>query len=233
MHWTYRSITGQTISNHIMSNLRALSPEVCLQGSTWSDLQSIHEADYQIGVWQRELSPELQHEAADLVQKELEPFRFSGTLDQLAKELPQYFILSSSSLSTSLQDDLFQLANQFRALSGAGEIRLFFGRVTGDMCRRFHTDIVSLRLLCTYYGPGTLWAPPGIVNEKYLNRGDNVQMISDEAGIQQLAVGEVGLLKGALHEQSRFGAVLHRSPSIEEFGLARLLLRVDTPSVLD
>ena len=216
-----------------MSNLLTLSPQTCLQGTTWSDLQAIHEADYQIGIWQRELSPELQREAADLVQKELEPFRFNGTLDQLAQELPQYFIFSADGLSTSLQDDVFQLATQFSALSGAEEIRLFFGRVTGDMCRRFHTDIVSLRLLCTYYGPGTLWASPEIVNEKYLNRGDNVQMISDEAGVQQLAVGEVGLFKGALHEQSRFGAVLHRSPSIEEFGLARLLLLVDTRSFLD
>lgn len=44
--------------------------------------------------------------------------------------------------------------------------------------------------------------------------------------IQQAGTGDIVILKGALYPDGH--AIMHRSPTIEEMGAARLLLRIDT-----
>ena len=41
-----------------------------------------------------------------------------------------------------------------------------------------------------------------------------------------LTIGDIVILKGALYPESK--AIIHRSPTIEETGKKRLLLRIDT-----
>jgi len=50
----------------------------------------------------------------------------------------------------------------------------------------------------------------------------------NEKNIQQAKTGAVILLKGALYPKKGTNAIVHRSPTIEESGERRLLLRVDT-----
>lgn len=206
---------------------------VCFQTENQCDLQAIHQPDYQIGVWKRRLTPALEMEAEVLAHRDFEAFHFSGSCDNLLTELATFSDDYRLSFSKTLQTDIHQLARWFATLLGTSSVRVLFGRITGDMCQRFHTDIVNLRLLCTYYGPGTLWAEPTAIEEKHVVRGTNEQMIKDPGGIHQVSTGYVALLKGALHEQSQLGGVLHRSPSIQEFGLNRLLLRIDGSRFLD
>jgi len=208
-------------------------PSVELRSEERADLQAIHEAKYQIGIWERTLSSTLNGETATLAQKYFDAFQFLGNCDDLATALCTFSEKYHLHLSATLQQDVVQLAKWFVMLVNVPNVRVLFGRVTGDMCQRFHTDIVRLRLLCTYHGPGTLWAEPDAIEEKHIARGINEQMIKNENGIHQVATGHVALLKGALHDYSQFGAVLHRSPSIEEFGLERLILRMDTNRLLD
>ena len=93
------------------------------------------------------------------------------------------------------------------------------------MCRKFHTDVNDLRMLCTYVGQGTLWLPDEAVkNEEYRTRRDEI--VIDEDLIQQALTGDVLILKGALYPEAN--AVIHRSPTIEETNERRLLLRIDT-----
>ena len=100
------------------------------------------------------------------------------------------------------------------------------------MCRKFHTDINDLRLLCTYIGPGTLWLPDEAVDLKALQKGGDEQaLVVDEQQIQQVSTGDVVILKGALYPEAN--PILHRSPSIEESGEKRLLLRIDTNEFLN
>jgi hypothetical protein len=81
-------------------------------------------------------------------------------------------------------------------------------------------------MLCTYVGPGTLWAPNEIVNPKALSgRDPNQELILDETQIQQANPGDAIILKGAMYTHGN--PILHRSPSVEESGERRLLLRVD------
>ena len=93
------------------------------------------------------------------------------------------------------------------------------------MCRKFHTDINDLRLLCTYVGPGTLWLPDEAIDRNMLTASTQ-ELLIEEQHIQQVATGDVVLLKGALFENSN--PILHRSPAIEASGATRFLLRIDT-----
>ena len=97
--------------------------------------------------------------------------------------------------------------------------------VKTDMCRKFHSDINDLRILCTYYGPGTLWLPKETIDKKAYS-ADKDDFIIDESLIQQVATGDAVILKGALYRNS--DPVLHKSPPVEAQGEQRLLLRIDT-----
>jgi hypothetical protein len=193
----------------------------CLKSSEREKLAFIHQPDYQIGVWERNLPESLMTEVKSMLNSDWKEFRFSGTVNTLAQHL------ESSRLEPGLQMDVLHLANWYSKLMEGLPLRLFLGKVEHSMCRRFHTDINDLRLLCTYQGPGTLWVRPDAIRKEKVAKGTNEEMIKDPSGVHQANPGEVLLIKGALHEQSTHGSTLHRSPALEP-GQVRLLLRIDT-----
>lgn len=137
--------------------------------------------------------------------------------EQLSKqELPHGFLLN----------DLSSLVHLFQKLSQVSSFKVFFSAVETNMCQRFHTDINYLRLLCTYYGPATLWLPNEIVDTRaHYDGKDNDQIVKDPTLIQQANTGDILLLKGVLYPNTN--AIFHRSPSIQESREKRLLLRID------
>ncbi|MEO0341714.1 MAG: DUF1826 domain-containing protein, partial [Bacteroidota bacterium] len=107
---------------------------------------------------------------------------------------------------------------------------LFLATVATSMCRKLHTDVNDLRLLCTYIGPGTVWVPDEAINQEALQaRKSNEEIVSDEKLIQQVDTGDVVILKGALYPNAQ--PIMHRSPSLDQVGSTRLLLRIDTNSM--
>jgi hypothetical protein len=88
-------------------------------------------------------------------------------------------------------------------------VMLRLERVTGDACKRWHADYVSVRLICTYRGAATRWI--------------------EQPGDRQraLATGTVGLFKGRVLAGD--DAIVHRSPPILGTGEDRLLLVLDGP----
>ena len=99
------------------------------------------------------------------------------------------------------------------------------------MCRKFHTDVNDLRMLCTYLGPGTLWVPDEAIDlDASYARGNGKDIVIDLEKVEQVGTGDVVILKGALYPEAN--AILHRSPTIEENGEKRLLLRIDTYEAL-
>ena len=58
-------------------------------------------------------------------------------------------------------------------------------------------------------------------------------IVLDESNIQQAKTGAVVILKGAMYPAKGTNAVVHRSPTIEESGATRLLLRIDTNEFLN
>ncbi|NBC06951.1 MAG: DUF1826 domain-containing protein [Bacteroidetes bacterium] len=201
---------------------KTLSTTGCLQSEDRAELRSIHESEYQAGLWRRVLPATLIEASLDLINSSWESFRFSGPAEELPAQLEQ------AGIHPLLKAEVLSQAEWFAALMDDQPLRLFFGKVHKDMCRRFHTDMNTLRLLCTYHGPGTLWVRPDAIDHQKVAKGTNEAMVKDPDGVFQAGTGEVLLIKGALHEQSQYGAALHRSPAVQQSGESRLLLRIDT-----
>jgi len=192
-------------------------------------LQDIHLKSKNIAIYQRNIES-LKKELNQIKDQSIE-CRASGTRDEILSILNDYFQSHLSNCSLLLED-VSGLLGLFERITQTSSFRLLLKTVNTDMCRKFHTDINVLRLLCTYIGPGTHWLPDEIVNHRVLQaRGDDQEIVMDEQQIQQVPMGDVVFLKGALYPDAN--PILHRSPPIEEKGKKRLLLRIDTNEFLD
>jgi len=209
---------SQTFSNAIKGTL----PDV---------LREIHSENKNIAIFERDIF-HLQNAINAFQQSGIE-FRQSGTTHEIQIALKETFAFQVPD-SNLLFEDIIKTLNIFQDVSKANSFRLLLAPVNSNMCRRFHTDVNDLRLLCTYYGQGTLWLPEEIINRKALkNRSDNDSIVIDESLIQQVATGDIAIIKGAIYPKEGTIACIHRSPSIEESGENRLLLRIDTSTFLD
>lgn len=127
--------------------------------------------------------------------------------------------------------DIALLLARFACLAGTSRLRVSFGAVRSDQCRKFHMDYIRYRLVTTYIGPGTEWVPESAVHREALALPSdspwdaNKNIIRDASAVRRAAAGDVIVMKGALHDGR--GAI-HRSPSIEGTGQARIVLIANT-----
>lgn len=192
-------------------------------------LQSIHSSSKNIAIYQRNIAS-LGDELNQIAENTIE-CRASGTVEEVQSALQGYFHTNLPGCS-SLLEDIMDQVKLFEQITHASSFRLLLTTVSTNMCRKFHTDVNDLRLICTYMGPGTLWVPDEAIDYKALKaRGEEQDIIKDEQKIQQVQTGDIVLLKGALYPEAN--PILHRSPAIEEQGERRLLLRLDTNKFLN
>ncbi|WP_086650174.1 DUF1826 domain-containing protein [Acetobacter cibinongensis] len=129
-----------------------------------------------------------------------------------------------------LLKDALALARLYQVHSGLSEVRFRLEHVSTDSCRKFHTDHVKLRLLCTYHGLATEWVPPEFLQADTLNeRGVPATIPAD--CIHRLDTGDIALLKGSANAGQT--GVVHRSPPVShlpENQRTRLLLTIDEPT---
>ncbi len=192
-------------------------------------LRNIHLKHKNIAIYRRNIDDwevELEH----LLTSSFE-CRVSGTMKEIASSLQTYFADNFPS-HDFLLEDISELVEQFSQITKVTSFRVLLATIDTNMCRKFHADINSLRMLCTYVGPGTLWLPDTAVNsDSHKIKDKNQSMEVNEDSAQQVNSGDVIILKGALYPEAN--AVLHRSPIIEKTGEKRLLLRVDTNETLN
>lgn len=117
-------------------------------------------------------------------------------------------------IPAELREDIRDLATRFAALMGVPAVRIRLEGITTNACRKLHADYTDLRLVTTYWGPGTDYVPAG-------------QEPSD-AGLVRLPAGHVALFKGRLFGEGH-APCLHRSPPVGDTGERRLVLVIDTP----
>ncbi len=193
-------------------------------GNCSDSLQNIHHKGINIAIYNRSVD-HLSGEIIQLIEKDIE-LRASGSIGCIISSIMDE--LKSLNAILLLKDIERQLS-LFSQIAQSTSYRLLLATIKSNMCRRFHTDINDLRLLCTYSGLGTLWLTEDNVNRKGLDTyGDNECIVLDESRIQQAETGSIVILKGAIYPQEGTAAIVHRSPSIEETGQRRLLLRIDT-----
>ena len=192
-------------------------------------LFEIKESKKNIAIYERS-TEHLKLEAERLVNESVK-IKVSGSIDQLCyltqKELFKYLGCNSC-----LNKDIIDLIFLFQQITKASSYSLFLSAVHSNMCRKFHTDMNDLRLLCTYVGPGTMWLTDNNVNRNVLHEMRPEPIAIEKDKIEQVQTGAVAVLKGAIYPQKNTNAVVHRSPAIEETSEKRLLLRIDTNDFL-
>ena len=168
------------------------------------DWQRIYERDCLIVMEARDV-PLSVIDIAPLLAKAPFALRAEGEVGELSAQLGE--------LPDALIADIAALANRFAELTGNSSLRVRLEGVTTNACKKVHADYTDVRLITTYAGPGTDFAPHGDGN----------------CCLERVPTGAVALFKGRLigagHEPC-----LHRSPPIEGSGEARLVLVIDTPA---
>ena len=136
----------------------------------------------------------------------LQPFirRHEGELAGLRADL--------ADLPGDLAEDIAVLASRFAALMNTTAVRIRIERVDSNTCKNVHTDYTDVRLITTYAGPGTDYAPHG----------------DGDCCLERLQTGAVALFKGRTYAADH-PACPHRSPPIAGTGASRLVLVIDTP----
>lgn len=130
-----------------------------------------------------------------------------------------------------LAADLVALVETYLSLFGRVHAHAHLDLIDRDACRFYHRDNVGVRMICTYVGPGTEWAPRAALVDPDV---DDEQAPRNETGLlvrtsrlRHARLGEVLLLKGKRWPGNQHNGAVHRSPPIEAFGRRRLVLRVD------
>lgn len=191
-------------------------------------LASIHEPGASLSLWQRELGPAISNEVAQLPVDALpdvrclvdrrSPHAAFDTLLQANGLVPEQF--------PHWRTDVLQLIDRFQQISDGAQVTLRLETTRSDGCTRFHIDQTTLRLLCTYQGPGTEWLHADQVDLEKLRSGAANRELIRWGTPERFATGEVGIMRG-----SRYGKGLaHRSPSMRQEQTVRVLLCLDANS---
>jgi hypothetical protein len=180
--------------------------------------------------WHRELPSDLPGQLVEWAN------RFPAQFDEIVC-MPNYDLSAATHglaepVRAWLTMDIAVLLGRLAHIANASRLRVSFGAVRTDQCRKFHVDYVRYRLVTTYVGPGTEWVPDEAVRREALDHPPdcpcdaNKEIVRDASAIRHAVPGEVLVMKGALHPSHR-GAV-HRSPPIEGTGRVRVVLIAST-----
>lgn len=168
-------------------------------------------------IWERDLPDGVSSTLVEWATDRPEPF--DGTLDVPKLDVSPWISGIHGPLRDWIERDLRDLATRLALAGGARSLRFFFGPVRDDRCRRFHHDYVQLRLVTTYAGPGTEWAPEQHVDREAMARewccvDDANRAIVAPERVRHASVGGVLIFKGAHHRTSAGKGAVHRSPPL-------------------
>lgn len=183
---------------------------------TPEDLSAIHRPDCAAAIWRRHPLPGFQTWIDALDPDRLPRARVVLRPEDVRRAVAQICNASGTPddpMRQKLVDDAAALADIFAGLMNAPYLRLRFDVISTNACRKFHTDAVTARLVCTYRGTGTQY---GISTDEDVPR--RVFSVPACAPI---------LLRGKLWPEQPKSGLLHRSPPIEGTGETRLLFVLD------
>ncbi|MEM7056480.1 MAG: DUF1826 domain-containing protein [Pseudomonadota bacterium] len=114
---------------------------------------------------------------------------------------------------TRLIDDVSALADIFASLMDTSYLMLRLDVVSTNLCRKFHKDTITARLICTYRGTGTQYGFSFDQAEPQL--------------VQTAPTGTPMIFRGNRWPEHPMSGLVHRSPPIEGSGQTRLILVLD------
>jgi len=135
--------------------------------------------------------------------------------------------------AVALRSDIEEWVELMSELTGAPEIGVRLVEMGHSMCPRFHTDQVTVRLICTYDGPASEYLAESDVDRSRLpshaaaDDDEADALILREGGaIRRAQRGDIVLVKGeSWPDREPLGAV-HRSPA-QARDERRLVLTLD------
>jgi len=190
-------------------------------------------APFNVGLWPRALSAPTAERFAQAAAAK--PIAVEATVDLAFPEQARRVAASIGDplLAAFIWSDLRRLIPTFAAITGDDEVVVRLHTIRDGMCEKLHADYVTLRMLCTYAGPGTQWVAPGDVVREHLRRTDlpveeaNAAVLRHPNALRQVQAGDVLVLKGEMWPANPGRGAVHRSPPIDTSGPPRLLLRID------
>ncbi len=193
------------------------------EGTTPQILKNVHQNTTNIAIYNRDIG--LLEKEIDSLAKRAIKCNATGNIDLILDEVQK---ILGPNRHRMLLEDINSLLHLFKEVTKTDNFRLLLATINSNMCRKFHIDNNTLRMLCTYSGPGTLWLTDYNMNRNALGTcGGNQAIVRDTSNIKQAKTESVLILKGAKYPKEGTKAVVHRSPTIEESGDKRLLLRID------
>lgn len=197
-------------------------------------LTAIRDMDVNTCFWWRSLDTLAERDLATFTST-TDPFESRlvvGSGDDLASRLGKMVAgRAPVALRWALEKDVVALVRLYARLVEPRDISVNLALLADDACRRFHSDEMGVRMVCTYAGPGTECAPDSAVDRRAIGKGyssnelANAAIVPHARSIRCARNGEVVLLKGDAWPGNR--GFVHRSPPIEALGLRRLVLVVN------
>ncbi|MEE4376537.1 MAG: DUF1826 domain-containing protein [Candidatus Competibacteraceae bacterium] len=201
------------------------------------DSTSILQPDCNLWLWQRTIKQNLsayfdeivRHHMLDLTLRLINP---EQPMPILQDGLHEAGLCPNPRLALWVKD-LAMLVRLFGRLQPNAVVIFRLETITTPGCRVFHVDNVGLRLLCTYWGPGTQWLDNANVNRDQLNlQGHTIEaanraIMIDPKRIATLKPGWVAVSKGDAYPGNRGHGWVHRVYPQSANAPARLRLRLD------
>lgn len=204
-------------------------------GTTIDTLRLLPSSAANVAVWRRQFPLDSGAALSLCINEFATPFECTVNMNDGVPEtlLSRLSLLDSHGQLAWLRADIALLVQTFAAFANSEKLRIYFGAVRTDQCRKFHVDYVRLRMIATYCGPGTEWIANEDVHRATLEHPPNCpcdanrQILRPGAAARHAHAGDVVLLKGSRFGDGELGAV-HRSPPIEQQGVTRVILVVSS-----
>ena len=196
-----------------------------------SKISNIFNREINISIWKRNLNSNILHASEILLIKNSD-LQFSELVN---KNFSIDFLvdkIGADKKLISFYEDIQYLTKLFCELFDIKDAWLRIDAIDKPMCPRFHADHLKCRLVTTYYGPGTQWLPNSLVNRNKLGHGNNgladdiSGLFSKKSDIENLDVGDIGLLKGEAWVNNEGLGLVHRSPHADS-NYKRLYVTID------
>ena len=196
-----------------------------------SKISNIFNREINISIWKRNLNSNILHASEILLIKNSD-LQFSELVN---KNFSIDFLvdkIGADKKLISFYEDIQYLTKLFCELFDIKDAWLRIDAIDKPMCPRFHADHLKCRLVTTYYGPGTQWLPNSLVNRNKLGHGNNgladdiSGLFSKKSDIENLDVGDIGLLKGEAWVNNEGLGLVHRSPHTDS-NYKRLYVTID------
>lgn len=199
------------------------------------ELDTILNDNVNITIHQRDLDSLTIEYLKNLLDSGFSSFNKTLKVDDFRKAFDKHFKkhekfnLESHNL---LREDIFNLISNFSKIVSSKSLTVFFSIVSTNMCSRFHTDMYDFRLISSYSGQGTCWLTNDNINfNAFRDLKSNDDIVLRKEDIQQLESNDIAIMRGEL-SYSNIGGVVHKSPQIENLNQKRIILRVDSKSLL-